>query len=285
MTDTCRTLLIVDDEPNVIKALKRLFFDTGYKIITAVSGAEGLEKLQKHQVQLVISDFLMPDMDGVEFLAKVKESYPDAIRMILSGYADISAIVGAINDGHVYKFIAKPWNDQELLTTIMRAFEQYNLQRENKELYEQLQSRNRELEELAITLEDRVEERTRDLQMKNRALKITQSILNYLPVGVIGIDSEEMVVYMNDACEAYVGRHGLALGMTAGKVVSDEVLNTMMMAIDRQETLHITTSEKQGVEVICTPLADMAGVIGLFHTVTVKGRSNEQKLSQETATE
>lgn len=273
MTDTRQTMLVVDDEPNVLKSLKRLFFDTDYKVLTAEFGAEGLEMFKKHLIHLVISDFRMPEMDGVEFLTKVKEEYPDTIRIILSGYADVAAIVSAINDGHVYKFIAKPWNDQELLTTIMRAFEQYDLQRENVKLYTEIESRNKELEALAQSLEDIVTERTRDLEIKNRALIIAQNILNLLPVGVIGIDSEEMVVYVNEAAKSYVNTKGCTLGESAREVIDHELLQTMMKAIEQQQALHTTLPKEKGVEVVCTPLPKQVGVISLFYSLTGNGRS------------
>lgn len=273
MADTRQTLLVVDDEANVLRSLKRLFFDSDYKVLTAESGAEGLDMFKKHLIHLVISDFRMPEMDGVEFLTKVKEGYPDIIRIVLSGYADVAAIVSAINEGHIYKFIAKPWNDQELLTTIMRAFEQYDLQRENVRLYTQLQSQNKDLEELTRSLEDKVAERTRDLQMKNRALRIAQNILNLLPVGVIGIDAEEMVVYMNEAAKSYVNTKGCSLGESAREIIDHEVLQTMMKAIEQQQTLHTTLPKEKGVKVVCTPLPGQVGVIGLFQSLTRKGRS------------
>ncbi len=282
MIDTRPTMLVVDDELNVLKSLRRLFFDSDYKVLTAESGAEGREMFKKHLIHLVISDFRMPDMDGVEFLTKVKEDYPDTIRMILSGYADVAAVVSAINDGHVYKFIAKPWNDQELLTTIMRAFEQYDLQRENLRLYTQLQSRNKDLEALAQSLEDKVVERTRDLEIKNRALIIAQNILNLLPVGVIGIDAEEMVVYMNEAAESYLNNSGLSLGQSARELVNNEVLQTMMKAIEQQKTLHTALPKDKGVYVVCTPLPGKVGVIGLFYSLIRKGRSEGLGLYEKT---
>jgi len=281
LADTRQTLLIVDDEPNVLKSLRRLFFDTDYRVLTAESGAEGLEMFKKHLIHLVISDFRMPEMDGVEFLTKVKKEYPDTIRMILSGYADVAAVVGAINDGHVYKFIAKPWNDQELLTTIMRSFEQYDLQRENIRLYTELQSRNKDLEELTRSLEDKVAERTRDLKMKNRALRIAQNILNLLPVGVIGIDAEEMVVYMNEAAKSYVNTKGCSLGESAREIIDHELLRTMMKAIEQQQILHTTLPKEEGVDVVCTPLPGKAGVIGLFSSLTSKRKSDLRVRLQE----
>jgi len=101
-------ILLVDDERNVIRALERLFIDDDYEIFTAASGDEGLAILAEEEVQLILADYRMEGMDGVEFLRRVYERWPDTIRIVLSGYADTGAVVGAINEGRVYKFIAKP---------------------------------------------------------------------------------------------------------------------------------------------------------------------------------
>ena len=85
-------VLLVDDEPSILKSLKRLFIDTDYKFFTATSGEQGLELCEKEEFALIITDYRMPQMTGVEFLAKVKEKYPDTIRIVLSGYADVEAI-------------------------------------------------------------------------------------------------------------------------------------------------------------------------------------------------
>ena len=113
-------ILCVDDERNVLRALERIFLDDDYEIVTAGSGEEGLEIMTESGdcFQVVISDYRMPVMNGVEFLKAVYERWPDSVRIVLSGYADAGAIVAAINEGHIYKFIPKPWNDEELRETI-----------------------------------------------------------------------------------------------------------------------------------------------------------------------
>ena len=256
------TLLIVDDEPNVLKSLVRLLIDTNYKVVTCESAEQGLEKLEEEDVHLVISDYRMPGMNGVEFLSRVKEKYPDTIRLILSGFADASAVVGAINDGQVYKFIPKRWNDQDLLTTIMRAFERYNLEKENQNLYSVLQERNDELQKLTKSLEEKVTERTVDLKLKNQALEVAQKILNMLPVGVIGIDSEGTVVYTNAALRQQIGNNSLKLGCSASGALDDSVLEGMMKSISSQQTEHVLFDSSRLKYMICKPLADGSGTIG-----------------------
>ncbi|MGQ9631466.1 MAG: response regulator [bacterium] len=130
------TLLFVDDEVDILNILQRIFRNEGYNVITASSGAEGLEKLKGNKISLVMSDQRMPGMTGVEFLSRVREISPDTIRVVLTGYADIDIAISAINQGEVYRFISKPWNDEELRLTVRQALERYDLEMENRRLSE-----------------------------------------------------------------------------------------------------------------------------------------------------
>ena len=118
-----KTLLLVDDEPSILSALRRLLRREGYTILTAEGGEAALELLSTNRVQVVVSDQRMPGMSGVELLSRTRELYPDTRRIILSGYSDISTLSDAINRGAVWKFIAKPWNDEALKAEIAHAFE------------------------------------------------------------------------------------------------------------------------------------------------------------------
>ena len=119
------TLLLVDDEENVLHSLKRLLHQEGYNILTASNGIEGLKKLDAEPVSLVISDQRMPQMSGADFLRQVKEKSPETIRILLTGYADIKAAIGAINQGEVYRFITKPWDEGEIKEVIRQALDKY----------------------------------------------------------------------------------------------------------------------------------------------------------------
>jgi len=126
-----RTLLLVDDELPVLRALQRLFRPAGYQILTAQSGAEALALMAQQPVHVVLSDFRMPQMTGDKLLREVKELYPGTVRMILSGFADLNAVMSALNDGAVYKFLVKPWDNEELKDQIEEAFRYWaTLQRE-----------------------------------------------------------------------------------------------------------------------------------------------------------
>jgi diguanylate cyclase (GGDEF)-like protein len=117
-----RTLLLVDDEENVLRSLVRLFRRDGYQILTAGSVREAFDLLASRRVQVIVSDQRMADMNGTEFLTRVRDLYPDTIRMVLSGYTDLATITEAINRGAIYRFLTKPWNDDELREHIRDAF-------------------------------------------------------------------------------------------------------------------------------------------------------------------
>lgn len=125
-----QTVLLVDDEVNILSSLQRLLRRKGYNIVTAESGHEGLEQMARYDIGVVIADLLMPNMGGDEFLAKVRELYPATIRIMLSGYTDLDAVTSAVNTSELYKFIKKPWSDDELLETLSEAFRHYDSRRQ-----------------------------------------------------------------------------------------------------------------------------------------------------------
>ena len=128
------TIALVDDEENILKSLERSLKRGGWDVLSYISPQVALEELPLHKVDLIISDYRMPEMTGVEFLAQFKQSNPTAIRMVLSGQADIDGVISAINTAEVYRFILKPWNDIELKLTITQALEYNRLKQENERL-------------------------------------------------------------------------------------------------------------------------------------------------------
>lgn len=217
-------ILCVDDERNVLRALERLLLDEPYEILTAPSGDEGLEVLRNSEsIQVVISDYRMPGMTGVEFLRAVCADWPDTVRIVLSGYADSGAIVSAINEGEIYKFVPKPWNDDELKVTISNAVDRYLLHKKNEELTCALRRSNEELKTLNENLERIVEERTAEVIFRNKVLTRAQNILDALPVGVIGISTDGMIVLCNQrGIELLSGDGGIA-GLDREMVLPAEV--------------------------------------------------------------
>ncbi len=142
-------LLIVDDEPNVLKALQRVFRQENYEVLTAPDGDEALRLCSATPVDVVISDYMMPKMNGAELLRRFKQTWPDTIRIMLTGHADTGAVMGAVNEGAVYKFILKPWNDDDLRVTVALALEQHDLIRRNRQLQAENSKKSQEIQALS----------------------------------------------------------------------------------------------------------------------------------------
>ncbi len=138
-------VLYVDDEENNLLSFKANF-RRDFEISTAISGKEGLEILQSKDIEVIVTDQRMPEMSGIEFLLEVLEKHPEPLRILLTGYSDINAVINAINQGKVYYYLSKPWNEDEVRIAIRNAYEVYSLRRENKELMFKLERANEQLE-------------------------------------------------------------------------------------------------------------------------------------------
>jgi two-component system, NtrC family, sensor kinase len=220
-------ILCVDDEPNVLKTLKRMFMDEPYTILTASSAEEGLELLARNNVQIVISDYRMPITNGVEFLKEVRERWPDTVRIVLSGYADAASVVSAINEGQIYKFVPKPWNDEELKMTISNAIERYYLFKKNSEL----------TSELKLLLE----EKSRNLELRSLMLETNQHIVYSLPVPVLGIDSNNLIAQCNKAWADETGDNWQSLGQSAGRALPEDIVS-FLDVVRKQHKAEMRTS-------------------------------------------
>lgn len=145
MTEDKATVLYIDDEVNNLHSFKASF-RRQFNVFTAESAAEARKLLSENKVHVIVSDQRMPQMSGIEFFASILEEYPDPVRMLLTGYADIQAVIDAINLGQVFRYFSKPWNDAELMRNIQEAFELYKLKAQNKELTQKLIDNNEKME-------------------------------------------------------------------------------------------------------------------------------------------
>ncbi len=135
------TLLIVDDEEDVLLSLRSMF-RREFHVVTVPRAREAFDLIESHGVQIVISDQRMPDMNGVEFLEQVSERFPDVVRLMITGYADINSVIAAVNHGHVFRYIAKPWDPAELQAAVRQAAEQYRVLAERRRLIKELDEAN-----------------------------------------------------------------------------------------------------------------------------------------------
>ena len=164
------TILCVDDEPNILSALRRLFRPHGYRILTADSGAAGLAVLESEPVDLVISDMRMPQMDGAQFLARVRQRWPGTVRLLLTGYADIQSILDAINQGEIYRYVTKPWDENDIVLVVRHALERRALEQDKLRLEALTAEQNAQLTVLNASLEQKVAVRTQQLRLSHDEL-------------------------------------------------------------------------------------------------------------------
>jgi len=145
MSNNKITILYVDDEMNNLISFKAVF-RIKYNVLTAISGEEAKKILKNNTVDIIITDQRMPNMTGVEFLESILNEYPDPIRILLTGYADMNAVIDAVNKGKIFHYLTKPWNEEELDMTITRAYDVYKSRMEEKEMTQKLSLSNEQLE-------------------------------------------------------------------------------------------------------------------------------------------
>ncbi len=138
-------ILYIDDEANNLSAFKANFRRI-YDIYTAESASEGRKILETTDIEIILTDQRMPEMTGVEFLESIVNEFPNPIRILLTGYTDMQALIDAVNKGQIYRYLNKPWNEEELKMYIAQAYEVYSLRKENMELTKSLLQANKQLE-------------------------------------------------------------------------------------------------------------------------------------------
>ena len=212
-------ILIVDDEAHVLSALKRLFRLSGYETVTCTTAREALTHMETSApFHIVISDYRMPEMNGVEFLTKVRICSPDSVRMVISGYADAGSIIAATNEGHIYKFIPKPWDDAFLLASVADALQYYEARQEQQTL----------IAALKLNLTKMSAPIAGEQLNYQHVLQVYESLLDFMPVGLIGIDANGIIVKMNHFVvshlkldSAMVGSNIEALPSSLSSLISD----------------------------------------------------------------
>jgi len=200
------TVLFVDDEVNILKALQRLLRTEKMNVLCASRGHEALEMMERTPAQVVVSDQRMPEMPGVEFLSAVRERHPDVVRMMLTGYTEMNVAVEAINRGEIYRLITKPWNDDELRATIRQAFDHSDLKREIKRLNQVTREQNFKLQDMNRNLEQKVRDRTKQVAEKHQELRTAY------------VQTIRALAEAVDAKDAYTRGHSERVGVYASKI-------------------------------------------------------------------
>ena len=196
-------IVVVDDEKIVTSAFNTLLKVEGFSDAHFFNNPkEAIEFLKENQPDLVISDFLMPEMNGLEFLTEVKILYPEVSRILLTGYADKENAIRAINEVGLYRYIEKPWNNDDLIINIKNGIERSYLLSQLRQKISELEVAKKELEKYSHNLEQLVEERTADLRQSNAKL---EGVVNYCADGIVILNEDGIIEQVNPACENLVG--------------------------------------------------------------------------------
>ena len=222
------TLLLLDDEPNILSALKRALRRDGYQIFTTTDPEEAFQILAANRIDVVLSDQRMPIMSGTEFLKRVKDLHPRTMRMVLSGYTEVQSITDAINEGAIYKFLTKPWDDEQLRANIAEAFRRLSIESENERLQSALEQANQDLIQLNHSLEQRVEQKSMQAARDLEFLRITQEMLDTLPLAMIGVDDNDMVATANETALIWLGRGHTLVGEMLVDVLPMTLVHELM---------------------------------------------------------
>jgi response regulator RpfG family c-di-GMP phosphodiesterase len=172
-------LLLVDDEESILNSLRRLLRGQPYEVLLATSGAQALEIMARQPIDLVMSDARMPNMDGSTLLAHIHQRHPDTLRIMLTGYADPTVIIKAINEGQIHRYISKPWHDEEMLLTLRQSLAYQHSERERLRLVQETWDQNEKLKQLNVTLEKHVAARTSELQQTADMLDLAYEELKH----------------------------------------------------------------------------------------------------------
>ncbi len=188
-------ILFVDDEENVLRALRRLFRREPWTLGFARSGAEALEVFERDgPYDVVVSDQRMPGMTGVELLRRLRAVRPQCVRIVLSGHTDVNAVIEAVNEGAIYKFLTKPWDDEVLRTSVAEAAEGVALRRQNEALRARVEAQNAELAAINRCLELAIRE-----GLEARSIGLACALLEVAPAPLVAVGTDGTVALANRA--------------------------------------------------------------------------------------
>jgi response regulator RpfG family c-di-GMP phosphodiesterase len=217
------SVLAVDDEPNIVSALRRTLRSRGFTVHTALGGAEGLKLLDVQPVDAIISDMRMPEMTGAQFLQAARVKTPEAVRILLTGYADITSTIEAVNNGEIFRYLSKPWDDDVLLSVLHDGLERKRLARERDQLLALTREQNAQLQAHAEQLEEKVRERTRELQQASDDVKAAHARISADFQGTVKVLSTilEKRPGLSDGCSRRVAERVGLLGPRVGLAGTD----------------------------------------------------------------
>ncbi len=256
-------ILLVDDEAYVLQALNRTLRKSPWEIVTCDCPTNALSMLSKHQFSVILSDFNMPNMSGVDFLKQAKATQPDAIPVIISGFSDFDGLMDIINECGIFKYLMKPWNNEFLMSQIEECIKTYELKLENTQLLNEVQVSNGKLAEANRKLESLFLEQKQINEIKDNILISSQYMIDKLPIGIMTFDSDYRVSNVNEAAavaldivpDCFVG---VALKDMFPESFCKQLLDLSL--IDKE----IKTLEFNGKQLKVTELMDPLGLPGFL---------------------
>lgn len=213
-----KRLLLVDDEPNILNSLRRVLRKDGYEIKTADSGEAALAIMTTWPPDVIVTDQRMPGMSGVSFLRETLLDYPDAIRIVLSGYTELESVTSAINDGAVWKFLTKPWDDIRLCAVVAEAFRTKALADENLQLRGDVAKACEQLEVANSKLMEALQDQKKQKELATEQTKIHQEIFEIIPLPLLAVDMNGLIANANHAARFHVGI-GTLIGLHLDEVL------------------------------------------------------------------
>jgi EAL domain-containing protein (putative c-di-GMP-specific phosphodiesterase class I)/FixJ family two-component response regulator/GGDEF domain-containing protein len=263
-----RRLLLVDDEANIIAALKRLLRPDQYEIYSANDGQQGLDVLAEHAVDVIVSDQRMPGMLGADFLRKAKQLYPDTIRIMLSGYTELQSVTDAVNEGAIYKFLTKPWEDELLRGHIADAFRLKEIADDNERLHLEVRGANQELAAANRRMEQLLHEKQRQISRDEISLSVARELLQHLPLPVIGLDDAGMIAFVNGAAEQLFRHSGSLLGNQAAGVLPELFPPADAAQAGARLRRHVARIDGQRYAVVMYPMGEQSASRGSLVTLS-----------------
>ncbi|MDR2625564.1 MAG: response regulator [Zoogloeaceae bacterium] len=254
------TLLLVDDKADVLAALRRMLRPDGYKILTALGGAAGLDILEKQPVDVILSEQRMQHMSGVEFLSQARNLQPHCVRMVLTGYLEIQSIAKTVNEGAIYKILTKPWDDEQLRAALREAFAYKQLADDNRRLAGELSQAmllaNQRLQAL-------LEEKQHQLQRDEKILNVLHEVIQLLPLPLLGVDDSGMIAAINEAAQRAFGREDtLFLGQQISTLLPPEWLRAMEAKKEETNGMAFTAPDARSYRLFCRALGQHSAASG-----------------------
>ncbi len=269
------TILYVDDDRENLRTFRRLFRKT-YQVLLAESGEEGLQLLSEHSpIPVIVTDQRMPEMTGIEFLDCSLRISPASIRIVITGFTDVQALIDAINTGRVYRYITKPWDEQELYVTLKRAVESYELQCKNTRLVLDLQNKNEELEQSYSMLKDTQEKLIQAEKMASigrLASRIAHELRNPIQGIKMGLELLHHDMRQMPECGEFLKTFQTTLGHLDGEIVAVNTIVKDLLEYARDMSFDFTETEVNNIiEGILFNMQDCFKE----HRVTVETRYSE----------